>query len=163
MSEQTAGPSPQQRQDRQPDPSDYGTLNALYAVLLTGVALAARERAARDDPISPVELLPMAAATFALSKAVAREKIGTWIREPFVDEAHGASRPARERMRRAVGELLTCTRCVGTWSALAIVGLRATSPAAGRVVTAVFATSALNDFGQAGFSLLCARVNESSG
>jgi hypothetical protein len=142
-----------------PDPSDYGTLNAVYVALLAAAIVAARERSSRDDPISGAEILPMAAATFALSKAVAREKIGSWIREPFVADEHGASEPARERMRRAVGELLTCTRCVGAWSALGIVGLRAASPRSGRLVTAVFATSALNDFGQAAFRLLCAKAN----
>ena len=26
-------------------------------------------------------------------------------------------------MRRAIGELLTCTRCIGTWAAAGVVGL----------------------------------------
>ncbi len=160
MSEQTATASARDPGLR-PEAGNYGALNGVYAALLAAVVLAARERAGREEPIAPVELLPMAAATFALSKAVAREKIGSWIREPFVDDARGARRPAPERMRRAVGELLTCTRCVGAWSALGVVGLRATSPSAGRIVTAVFATSALNDFGQAAFRLLCARANAS--
>jgi Protein of unknown function (DUF1360) len=158
VSEQTVTRAPEGA-SVEPDPSDYGALNAVYAALLAAAILAARERSSREDPIAATELLPMAAATFALSKAVAREKIGSWIREPFVADEHGASEPARERMRRAVGELLTCTRCVGAWSALGIVGLRAVSPPTGRIVTAVFATSALNDFGQAAFRVLCNRAN----
>ena len=37
---------------------------------------------------------------------------------------HGERRPRGRGLRRAVGELVTCTRCVGAWSALGIVGLR---------------------------------------
>jgi hypothetical protein len=41
---------------------------------------------------------------------------------------------------------------VGAWSALGVVGLRLASPRAGRVVATVLATSAVNDFLQAGFA-----------
>jgi hypothetical protein len=62
-----------------------------------------------------------------------------------------------------MGELLTCTRCVGAWSALGLVGLRLTSPATGRVVNDVLAVSATNDWLQAAFKLLCARANATPG
>ena len=57
---------------------------------------------------------------------------------------------------------MTCTRCMGAWSALALVGLRLHAPRAGRTVTTVLAASAGNDAMQAGFSWLCARANEQS-
>jgi Protein of unknown function (DUF1360) len=53
-----------------------------------------------------------------------------------------------------------CTRCVGAWSALGLVGLRVVSPRAGRTVTAVLATSAGNDFLQAGFEAICGVAND---
>jgi hypothetical protein len=120
--------------------------------------LTTREHA-RKDPISGRELVPIAAATFALSKVIAREKIGSWMREPFVEDPAGERRPTGSRLRRAVGELVTCTRCVGAWSALGVVGLRMASPDSGRVVTNVLAASAANDWMQAGFKLLTSSVN----
>jgi hypothetical protein len=148
-----------ERADEQPvEPIDYGALNVAYAALLGAVVLATRERA-KEEPIGPEELIPMGAAAFAVSKMIAREKIGTWVREPFVEERAGAPRPRGRRLRRAVGELVTCTRCVGAWSGLAVVGLRLVSPAAGRTVTTVFATAAVNDFLQAGFRWLCDRAD----
>jgi hypothetical protein len=48
---------------------------------------------------------------------------------------------------------------VGAWSGLAVVGLRVASPTAGRTVTAVLATTAVNDFLQAGFRWLCGRAD----
>ena len=131
----------------------------MYGALLATLVLTTRERA-REEPISGRELLPIAAATFALSKVIAREKIGSWVRDPFVDDPAGERRPQGRRLRRAVGELVTCTRCVGAWSALGIVGLRLASPDSGRIVTNVLAASAANDWLQSGFKLLCATVND---
>jgi hypothetical protein len=139
------------------EPVDYAAISATYGALLGTVVLAARDRG--DGQIAPSELLPLSVATFALSKLISKEKAETWMREPFVDEA--SRRPKGRRLRYAVGELLTCTRCVGAWSSLGLVALRATRPREARVVTAVLATSALNDFLQAGFAALCARSERS--
>jgi hypothetical protein len=146
-------------EERPAEPVDYAAINAVYGALMTTLVLTTRHRA-REDPISGLELLPIAAATFALSKVIAREKIGSWMREPFVDDPAGERRPRGRRLQRAVGELVTCTRCVGAWSALGIVGLRLASPDSGRIVTNVLAVSAANDWLQSGFKLLCAAVNQ---
>jgi uncharacterized protein DUF1360 len=144
--------------DAPAEPVDYAAINAVYAALLATLVATTRDHA-REDPITGRELLPIAAATFALSKVIARERIGSWVREPFVEDPKGAKRPRGGRLRRAVGELVTCTRCVGAWSALGVVGLRLASPDSGRVVTTVLAASAANDWLQSGFKLLCGAVN----
>jgi hypothetical protein len=138
------------------EPVDYAKINAVYAALLAGLVYATRGRA-REDPIAGRELVPISAATFALSKVIARERVGAWVREPFVEEDGKPPRPTGRRLQRAIGELVTCTRCVGAWSALGIVGLRVASPEAGRTVTNVLAASAANDWLQAGFRWLCNR------
>jgi Protein of unknown function (DUF1360) len=144
------------------EPVDYGAINAVYLALLAAVVAATRERA-KADPVRTGELVPLGAATFALAKVVAREKIGAWVREPFTEDPAGRRKPRGRRLRRAVGELVTCTRCVGAWSALGVVGLRLSAPEAGRVVTAVLATSAANDWLQAGFSWLCGQSDRAQG
>ena len=92
--------------------ADYAAISALYGVLLAGVAHASRGR----DPIPRAELLPLSAATFALSKLVVHEKVETWLRRPFVEERPDRRRPRGRRLRYATGELLTCTRCMGAWA-----------------------------------------------
>lgn len=144
--------------DGETRPVDYAAINAVWMSLAAALIAGSRGRAARD-PITNKELIPLAAATFAISKAVARERIGSWVREPFVDEDAERQQPKGSRIRRAVGELVTCTRCVGTWSALAVVGLRVMKPEAGRTVTTVLASSAANDWMQAGFKLLTEQTN----
>ena len=138
-------------------PVDYAALSAGYGALLGAVVLGAREH---PDPPLREEIPSLALATFALSKLVAKEKVETWVREPFVEDTPQGRRPKGTRLRYAVGELLSCTRCVGAWSSLGLVALRVTRPREAKVVTAVLATSAVNDFLQAGFAWVCARSND---
>ena len=143
--------------DGETRPVDYAAINAVWVSLAAALLAAGRGRAAKD-PIATRELIPLGAATFAVSKAVARERIGSWVREPFVEQNEG-QQPKGNRLRRAVGELVTCTRCVGTWSALGVVGLRVLHPEAGKTVSMVLASSAANDWLQAGFKLLTEQTN----
>ena len=129
-----------------------------YAALAGAVLLAARDHG--DEPLHAAEILPLGVAAFALSKLIAKEKVDAWVREPFVEELPGGDRrPRGEGLRYAVGELLTCTRCVGAWTSLGLVGLRLKRPREARVLTAILGTSAVNDWMQSGFSLLCAKGN----
>ena len=148
----------EQREEPPTDATDYAAINAVYAALFAGVIYATRERA-REEPIRLYELIPMSAATFALAKVVAKEKVGSWVREPFVDHVEGEPKPEGRGLRRAVGELVTCTRCVGAWSALGVVGLRLAYPDAGRNVANVLAVSGANDWLQAGFKAICTRAD----
>jgi uncharacterized protein DUF1360 len=132
---------------------DYAALSALYGSLLAATAVSARRR----EPVPTGEVPALAAASFALAKLLVHEKVESWIRAPFIDQSNGGQ-PKGRRLRYAVGELLSCTRCTGAWSALALVGLRLHAPAAGRTVTTVLAASAGNDLLQSGFSWLCARA-----
>jgi hypothetical protein len=136
------------------EPSDYAALSLASGSPLAVLAASARDR----EALEPKELVPLSAATFALSKLIVREKAETWIRRPFVEDAPGEARPRGHGLRYAVGELLTCTRCTGAWSALSLVALRLHAPRTARTVTAVLAASAGNDLFQAGFSWLCARA-----
>ena len=132
-------------------PADYAALSTVYGALLGITALSARGR----EPVRGGEVPVLAAATFALSKLIVKEKAESWLRQPVVEEESGRPRPKGRRLRYAVGELLTCTRCTGAWSALGLVALRLHAPSTGRAVAAVLATSAGNDLLQAGFSRLC--------
>lgn len=143
-------------------PADYAVLEAVFMTGVAGLVALARRRDADGKPWIPLYELPvLAMATFTLADVVAKEKISTWLREPFVDETsdHKPLHPEGSGLRHAVGELLTCTRCIGTWSALALVTLRTASPAAGRATTTVLALAGTNDLMQSGFRLLAERTN----
>jgi hypothetical protein len=141
------------------EPVDYAAISATYGALLGALVLAARDR---GEDLRPAEFLPLGVAAFALTKVVSREKVETWMRRPFVEEdALDGRRPKGRRLRYAVGELLTCTRCLGAWSALGLTALRVSRPRESRVVTTALATSAVNDFLFAAFAWVCAASNAS--
>ena len=80
-----------------------------------------------------------------------------WVREPFVKTpAEGERRPRGAGARYVVGELLTCTRCLGSWSALTLIGLRAVAPRKAQVAATLLALSYLNNLLQA--RLACERA-----
>ncbi|MHB8659573.1 MAG: DUF1360 domain-containing protein [Solirubrobacteraceae bacterium] len=140
-------------------------IEAVFLAGMTGVAALARRRERGGLPSIPREELPiLALATFTLADVVAKERVSTWLREPFVREGddHKPVEPEGTGLQRAVGELLTCTRCVGTWSALGIVGLRTASPAVGRSASTVLALAGVNDLLQSGFRLLAERTNRAA-
>ena len=141
-------------------PADYAAISAGYGALLGALALGARQHGVEGRDPYLLEIPALGLATFALSKLIAKEKVETWVREPFVEETPQGRRPKGQGLRYAVGELLTCTRCVGAWSSLGLVALRVTRPREAKVVTAVLATSAVNDFLHAGFAWVCAQSKD---
>jgi hypothetical protein len=141
-------------------PVDYAVLSGVYGSLLGALALAARKGRCAQEPFTGTDVAVTGAATFALAKLLSHEKVESWLRAPFVEETpSGEQKPKGRRMRYAIGELLTCSRCAGAWSALGVVGLRLLSPDTGRVVSNVLAASAANDYLQSGFRLLCNEGN----
>ena len=134
------------------EPVDYAAINAVWASALAGLLVASREEAPTGS-----ELPIFGLAAFALTKAIAKEKVGSWVRDPLVDE--GTRTPKGSRLRYAAGELLTCTRCLGTWSSLGLVGLRVARPREGRIVASILATAGMNDWLQAAFSTMTAKAN----
>jgi Protein of unknown function (DUF1360) len=119
--------------------------------------------ARRPPPASALDLAALSAATFKASRTFSREKVASFLRQPFVEgeaELGEYERPAGAGVQRAVGELVTCTRCIGIWSAAALASTQMLSPRFGRALTWTLAAGAANDFLQAAFTALCAKANE---
>lgn len=137
-------------------PRDYAMINAVFATGLAGIAaLGARSEGKAGVPLRELPVIGLAA--FALADVLAKQKVTTWLREPFVEESadHRPVGPEGNGVTYALGELVTCTRCVGSWCALGLVGLRMSAPGPGRGINAVLATAGANHFLQAGFAVLC--------
>ena len=136
----------------QPPYGSYAAILATFGGLIA--ATAALERARHEQrSVTALELTLLAAASFKAARAISRERVGSVVREPFVE----AERPAGSGARRAFGELVTCTRCVGTWAAAGLIATETAAPRFGRVLTLTLAAGAGNDFLQAAFAALCDR------
>jgi hypothetical protein len=143
-------------EDRSPAPpyEAYAAIAGAFLAALGAVSLLSR----RSPPGTALELAALSAATFKASRTLSRERVGSFLREPFVEGSD--EHPAGEGFQRALGELVTCTRCIGTWSAAALASTQMISPRFGRALTWTLAAGAANDFLQAGFAALCAKANE---
>jgi hypothetical protein len=105
----------------------------------------------------------LSAASFKASRTLARDQVGSFVREPFVEgRAHeGGEAPVETGdVRQAIGELVTCSRCVGTWVATGLALSQILAPRAGRVLTWSLAAAGANDWLQAGFTALTAKAND---
>ena len=140
----------------------YAALVGVFGLGMSGLAAIASLRGRRPEQLRALDLAILSAATFKAARTVAHDEVLSFLREPFVQGgAHeGDERPLEDGgTRQAIGELLTCSRCIGMWAAAGVVGVHTIAPRSGRLLTWSLAASAANDFMQAGFSALTSKAN----
>ena len=105
----------------------------------------------------------LALASFKAARTLARDPVTAPVRAPFLEgEADSEDeQPVRDGgLQQAIGELVTCTRCVGTWAAAGLASTQIVAPRFGRLLTWSLGAAAANDFLQAGFTALTGKANE---
>lgn len=111
----------------------------------------------------PIDLAVLGVATFKAARTISRDEVTSFLRDPFVEgEAHeGGEEPVESGdLRQAIGELVTCSRCVGTWVAAGLTTTQVIMPRFGRILTWTLAAAGASDFLQAGFAALTNKSNE---
>ncbi|HZR94442.1 MAG TPA: DUF1360 domain-containing protein [Gaiellaceae bacterium] len=143
--------------------SSYAAIMGTYAAGLAGAGLLARLLGREPRENTSLDLVVLGAATFKAARTISRDEVASFIREPFVEgEAHhGAEEPVESGdLRQAIGELVTCSRCIGTWVAAGLTSTQIIAPRFGRLLTWTLAAAGANDFLQAGFAALTNKSNE---
>ena len=131
------------------DRPPYGAYAALTAAFAGGLAGAgALARALDRDPYehTTLDLAALALATFKAARTIAQDPVTSFIREPLAEDGDEGG------FHQALGELVTCSRCVGTWVAAGLGATQIVAPRFGRLVTWTLGAAGLNDFLQAGFA-----------
>ena len=149
--------------DDRPPYRSYAAIVATFAGGLTGTAALARAVGRHPKELSALDLVTLSAATFKAARTISRDKVGSFVRQPFVEgEAYTGEEeePAGEGLQRALGELVTCTRCIGTWTAAGLASAQVLAPRFGRLLTWTLSAAAANDFLQAAFVALTEKASD---
>jgi hypothetical protein len=144
----------------------YEAYAAIMGVFVGGLGVAgAAARALDRDPAcqTTLDLVVLSAASFKAARTLASDEVTSFLREPFVQGGayHGDEEPLESGdFRQAIGELVTCSRCGGTWAAAGLAVTQILSPRFGQLLTWSLAAAGVNDWLQAGFAALTQKANE---
>jgi Protein of unknown function (DUF1360) len=141
----------------------YATIMGVFATGLAGAGSLARLLDRNPACQTALDLVVLSGASFKASRTLARDEVTSFIREPFVrGRAHSGEgeEPLEGGFHQAIGELVTCSRCVGTWAAAVLAVTHILAPRFGRLLTWSLAAAAANDFLQAGFTALTEKANQ---
>ena len=143
----------------------YEAYAAITGVFVGGLAVAGVAARLLDrNPAcqTPLDFLVLSMASFKAARTLARDEVTSFLREPFVQgsEHEGDEDPIESGdYRQAIGELVTCSRCGGTWVAAVLATTQILTPRFGRLLTWSLAAAGMNDWLQAGFAALTEKAN----
>lgn len=144
----------------------YGAYAAIMGAFTGGLGVAgALAHVLGRDPREhdALDLVVLGLATYKAARTISRDEVTSFMREPFVEgRAHeGGEEPLETGdFRQAIGELVTCSRCIGTWVAAGLGVAQILAPRFGRLLTWTLAAGGANDWLQAGFAALTSKANE---
>src|SRR6266576_3160340 len=126
--------------ERATAPPPYHAYATITGVFVGSLALAGGlARLLGRDPRDQtwLDLATLSAATFKAARTIVRDDVTSFIREPFVE---GDPRDPEEEhpvqtggVEQAIGELVLCSRCVGTWAAAGLATTQVLAPRLGRM------------------------------
>jgi hypothetical protein len=148
---------------RRPPYESYAAIVGVFGGLLAAAGAVGRLRGRDPQCQTALDFALLAVASYKAARTLARDEVTSFVREPFVrGHAHEGEgeEPIEGGMHQAIGELVTCTRCIGTWAAAGLACTQILAPRFGRLLTWSFAAAGANDFLQAGFAALTSKANE---
>ena len=140
--------------ERRPPYGSYAAIAGAFTGLLATAGALGRLLDRDPQCQTPLDFAVLAAASFKAARTLSHDEVTSFIRQPFVrGHAHsGDEEPVEGGMEQAIGELVTCTRCIGTWTAAGLASTQILAPRFGRLLTWSLGAAAVNDFLQAGFA-----------
>ena len=150
-------------QTRRPPYEAYAAIMGTFVGGIGVAGIAARIFDRNPACQTPLDLAVLSLASFKAARTLTSDEVTSFVREPFVrGHAHEGDEEPLETgdFRQAIGELVTCSRCGGTWAAAGLAVSQILSPRFGRLLTWSLAAAGANDWLQAGFAALTAKANE---
>jgi hypothetical protein len=132
----------------------YAFLIALYNALFGGFLVLYRRWKDPLDRISGLDLLLLCLATLRMSKLVSEDEITSVMRRPIIEVEDGQKRPRGRGLRWALGKLVLCPTCTGTWIAAFLTYALHLQPKYARPFLAMMTASGASQFSDALLSLV---------
>lgn len=139
--------------EHSPPYTSYAVLMAVFAGGLATAGALARLLDREPEKATALDLAALSLATFKVARTIARDPVTSWLREPLEEDANGG-------IEQALAELVTCSRCVGTWVAAGLGSTQIIAPRFGRLLTWTLGAAGVNDFLQAAFTTLAHKSDE---
>lgn len=148
--------------ERKPPYASYAAILGTFAGGLATAGVLGRLLDRDPQCQTALDLVVLSAASFKAARTLSHDEVTSFVREPFVrGHAHeGGEEPVETGdLSQALGELVTCSRCVGAWVAAGLTTTQVLAPRFGRLLTWSLAAAGANDFLQAGFAALTQRAD----
>lgn len=132
--------------------AEYATMLGFYltsVVVLTGIAV---EQNRLPRKFGALDLALLGIATHKLSRIVAKDRITSILRAPFVSYIRGAGageveeEPRGRGIQRGIGHLISCPYCTAPWCATALSFGLLFAPRVTRFFAGILASVAMSDF-----------------
>ena len=132
--------------------AEYATMLGFYltsVAVLTGIAV---EQKRLPRKFGALDLALLGIATHKLSRIVAKDRITSILRAPFVSYIRGAGageveeEPRGRGIQRGIGHLISCPYCTAPWCATALSFGLLFAPRVTRFFAGILASVAMSDF-----------------
>lgn len=132
----------------------YAGLSAVWASAVTAFVVAQRKSGRPLPERVPVaDLALLTAATYKLSRVIAKDRVMAFARAPFTRYQGEADRPSEveehargKGLQRSIGELLICPYCISQWIGAGLLAAYVRDPELGRSAAMLLTIVAGSDF-----------------
>lgn len=137
---------------------EYAGLLGLYiasAAVLTGVAV---KQDRLPEKFGLLDLALLGIASHALSRLVAKDRVTSILRAPFVNYIRSAGageveeEPRGRGIQRGIGHLISCPYCMAPWCATGLAFGFVFAPRVTRFLAGILASVAMSDFLHRGYA-----------
>lgn len=132
----------------------YAVLIGLYNAMYGAFLLLHRRKGDKLERITGLDLAMLGLATLRMAKLVSEDEITAVVRRPLVDVEGGQRRPRGHGLRLALGKLVLCPTCTGTWVAAFFTYALHLFPRQTRPFLALMSASGVSQFSDALLSLV---------
>ena len=132
----------------------YASFIALYQALYAAFLVFYGKRDDSLERVSALDVAMLGLATLRISKAISEDEITQVVRKPLAVESDVERQAQGQGLRYALGKLILCPTCTGTWVAAFLAYALHLFPRQTRPFLAVMSASGISQIGDALLSLV---------